>query len=84
MPSAIGCVMWMAPSSPCCSVFTPIYSGNRGDPIEWRTGNNKFNSKSVWWTLEQIQRVVAGYENTLVNWEALYPRVRADGISWEG
>ncbi|MEM3788898.1 MAG: C69 family dipeptidase [Candidatus Bathyarchaeia archaeon] len=78
MPPAIGCVMWIAPSSPCCSVFTPIYAGNRGDPpIEWRTGNNKFNSKSAWWVIEQIQRVVAGYENTLENWEALYPRVRA-------
>jgi dipeptidase len=70
--------MWIAPSSPCCSVFTPVYAGNRGDPpLEWRTGTNEFSRKSAWWTIEKLQRVVAGYENTLENWEALYPRVRA-------
>lgn len=60
MPAAIGCVMWIAASSPCISVYTPVYAGHRGDiPLEWMTGWDFFNSNSAWWTFEQIQRIVA-------------------------
>jgi len=39
MPATIGCIMWIAASSPCCSVYTPIYAGNRGaTPAEWMLG----------------------------------------------
>ena len=60
MPAAIGCVMWIAASSPCISVYTPVYAGHQGDiPLEWMTGWDFFNPNSAWWTFEQMQRIVA-------------------------
>jgi len=60
MPAAMGCVMWIAASSPCISVYTPVYAGHDGEmPLEWKTGWDFFNPNSAWWTFEQIQRIVA-------------------------
>jgi len=60
LPAAIGCTMWIAASSPCISVYTPVYAGHRGDtPLGWMTGWDFFTQNSAWWTFEQIQRNVA-------------------------
>ena len=60
MPASIGCVMWIAASSPCISVYTPVYAGHKGNiPLEWMTGWDFFDQNSAWWTFEKIQRIVA-------------------------
>lgn len=78
MPAAIGCVMWITAISPCCSVYTPVYAGNRGAaPEEWILGWDSFDLDSAWWTFEQIQRLVAPSEPDPEFWEATWPHVRA-------
>jgi len=58
MPVDIGCVMWYAMSSPCTTVFTPIYAGHMEDfPVEYSLGQDTFDPESAWWTFEQIQRM---------------------------
>ena len=60
MPTAIGSVMWVAASSPCISVYTPVYAGHAGViPLEWRTGSDSFDPNSAWWVFEKIQRIAA-------------------------
>jgi dipeptidase len=67
MPVDIGCVMWIAFSSPCVSVFQPIWAGARGDtPPEYRKGTNKFSLDSAWWAFESLQRMVdVDYKNRI-------------------
>jgi dipeptidase len=79
LPPAFGCVMWNAASSPCLSVYTPIFAGNRGNPPDgWTIGWSSFDSSSAWWRFEQVQRAVA--PDTGVD-EAFYkanaPKIRA-------
>jgi dipeptidase len=48
MPAAVGCVMWIAASSPCTSVYSPVYAGHRGDfPVWWMSGSDLFDQVSA-------------------------------------
>ncbi|MBN1982669.1 MAG: C69 family dipeptidase [Chitinivibrionales bacterium] len=77
MPTAVGSVMWICPSSPCCGIYTPIYAGNKGaTPESWTLGTDAITPGSAWWTFEQIQRTVAGYENSTENWQMKWQTVR--------
>lgn len=78
MPAAIGCVMWITAISPCVSVYTPVYAGNRGaTPEEWMVGWNFFDPDSAWWIFEQTQRLVAPRSPDPEFWAATWPHVRA-------
>jgi dipeptidase len=79
MPPAIGCVMWIAASSPCLSVYNPIYAGFRGQtPNEWTIGWDSFDSSAAWWRFEQVQRAIAPREGTDPEYYKTHaPRVRA-------
>ncbi len=62
LPKELGCVMWSLASSPCLSIYTPIWAGYRGGvPQEWQRGSGSFSSDSAWWTFESIQRLLTPY-----------------------
>jgi len=62
-------VCWALLSSPCVSVYFPLFIGI-GIPEELSRGTNKYDEKSMWWLFEKLQRLVDK------NYKALAPLVR--------
>jgi dipeptidase len=58
LPIEIGAVMWHALSSPCISVFTPIYAGSTKAPVQYLNAESTYDPNSAWWIFDSIQRVV--------------------------
>ena len=58
MPREIGNLMWLCLSSPCTSVYLPIYAGSSKAPKEYKMGGGKYDPISAWWAFDQLQRLV--------------------------
>jgi dipeptidase len=54
-PKDIAAQIWICLSSPCTSVYTPFYLGNR-IPKEFSEGNDSYSPDSAWWQYEKLQR----------------------------
>ena len=64
-------ICWALLSSPCTSVYFPLFLGGIGIPKELSIGSDKYDEKSIWWLFERIQRLVD------LNYKPLAPLVRA-------
>ena len=59
--SLLGPIMLYAPSSPCCSVYLPVYWNN---PPELLTkGSSTYDPHSLWWQTERLAMAVSIDEN---------------------
>ena len=58
MPREIGNLMWFCMSSPCSSVYLPMYAGSSKAPKEYRIGKGKYDQVSAWWAFDMLQRLV--------------------------
>jgi dipeptidase len=61
MPREIGNLMWLCLSSPCTSVYLPIYAGSSKAPKEYEMGGGKYDPISAWWAFDQLQRLVDNF-----------------------
>jgi dipeptidase len=61
MPIDIGGLMWLCMSSPCTSIYMPIYAGSSRVPKEYSVGGGKYDSESAWWNFDMLQRLVDDY-----------------------
>ena len=58
MPREIGNLMWFCMSSPCSSVYLPMYAGSSKAPKEYKIGKGKYDQVSAWWAFDMLQRLV--------------------------
>ncbi|MEM3587324.1 MAG: C69 family dipeptidase [Candidatus Jordarchaeaceae archaeon] len=58
MPPEIGNLMWVCLSSPCTSVYLPIYAGSCEVPKEYTYGRGRYSPNSAWWVFDELQRLV--------------------------
>ena len=50
---------WFAPSSsPCISLYIPVYMGGVGVPEELNRGEGKYSEDSPWWVHEKLARMI--------------------------
>ncbi|MEM1658132.1 MAG: C69 family dipeptidase [Candidatus Jordarchaeales archaeon] len=58
-------VHWFAPSTPCLSLYIPVFMGGVGVPEEAGRGEGVFSADSPWWVHEKFVRTVhlKGYSN---------------------
>jgi len=61
MPREIGNIMWLCMSSPCSSVYLPIYAGSSKAPKEYMMGKGEYDQASAWWAFDQLQRLVDNF-----------------------
>ena len=62
-------ICWALLSSPCTSVYFPLFMGV-DIPYELSRGTNRYDEESIWWLFEKLQRLVDK------NYKALAPLVR--------
>lgn len=62
---------WALLSSPCTSVYFPLFLGGVGVPEELGVGSDKYSEGSTWWLFERLQRLVD------TSYKALAPLVRS-------
>jgi len=62
---------WALLSSPCTSVYFPLFLGGTYIPEGLNFGSNVYDEKSIWWLFEKIQRLVD------LNYKPLAPIVRS-------
>jgi len=58
MPREMGNLMWLCFSSPCTSVYLPVYAGSSRVPEEYLVGEGKYDPASAWWAFDMLQRLV--------------------------
>lgn len=58
IPREISNLMWLCMSSPCVSVYVPVYAGSSKAPKEYTLGEGKYDSASAWWAFDMLQRLV--------------------------
>jgi len=51
-------VHWFSPSSPCLSLYIPVFMGGVGVPEEAGRGEGVFSADSPWWVHEKFVRMV--------------------------
>jgi dipeptidase len=60
-PREIGSLMWYSMSSPCVSVYLPIYAGSKRVPKDYLVGEGKYDPESAWWAFDMLQRLADKY-----------------------
>ncbi len=78
LPVETGAVMWYATSTPCVSIFVPVFSGAGTVPLEYLNAGEQFDLSSVWWTFDALQRTVDS------NYDGLFPYVEIFRNTREG
>ena len=58
MPVEVGGLMWLCMSSPCTSVYVPIYAGSSKVPREYSVGGGNYDPESAWWNFDMLQRLI--------------------------
>ena len=58
LPVETGAIMWYSISTPCTSIFVPVFSGSERVPEEYLNAGEVFDSSSAWWTFDALQKAV--------------------------
>ena len=69
-------LMWYCMSSPCISIFMPVYANVSAIPLPYMTGAgpediSSYNESSAWWVFKRLQLLVDE------DYDGLHPAVRA-------
>lgn len=65
VPSDYASLQWLCMASPATGVYVPFYTNINDTPSQYKLGNDKYDSKSAYWTYKEVAVLLNAYKESL-------------------